>query len=244
VRVEQVGRGVGSGVRVTISSDGAQQAIEGTHLLVATGRRPNIDDLNLEAAGVRFERRGILVSPGLVTSNRRIFAIGDVVGGLQFTHMANYHAGIVIRRALFRMPARVRDDIVPWVTFTDPELAHIGLTEDEARKRHGRVGVLRWPYHDNDRAQAERKTEGLVKVVTAPRGKIVGATIVGENAGELIQMWSLALSQGLTIKAMTGFISPYPTYSEINKRAATNHFLPKLASPVVRGLVRVLSRFG
>jgi pyruvate/2-oxoglutarate dehydrogenase complex dihydrolipoamide dehydrogenase (E3) component len=243
VKVEGVER-TASGVRVRVVVDGAEREIEGTDLLVATGRRPNIEDLNLEAADVRYERRGITVNSGLVTSNRRVFAIGDVTGGLQFTHVANYHAGIVIRRALFRLPVRTHDNAIPWVTYTDPELAHIGLTEDAARKSHGRVGVLRWPYHENDRAQAERKTDGLVKVVTSPKGTILGATIVGESAGELIQMWSLAVSQKLNIKAMTEFISPYPTLSEINKRAAYTHFLPKLTSPFVRGAVRFLSRFG
>ena len=166
-----------------------------------------------------------------MTSNSRVFAIGDVIGRPQFTHVANYHAGIVIRRALFRLPAKVDDEIIPWVTFTDPELAHVGLTEDAARKRHGRVRVFRWPYHENDRAQAERATEGFVKVVTDAKGRILGASIVGEHAGELIQMWSLAVSQGLDIKAMTQWISPYPTFSEINKRVAYGYYATAAAKP-------------
>ena len=121
---------------------------------------------------------------------------------------------------MFRLPATVDSDIIPWATFTDPELAHVGLTEDMARKRTARVRVYRWPYHENDRAQTERATEGFVKVVTDAKGQILGASIVGEHAGELIQMWSLAVSQGLNIKAMTQWISPYPTFSEINKRVA------------------------
>ena len=242
-RIERVER-TAKGVRVTISTGAESTAIEGSDLLLAAGRKPNIEDLNLEVAGIAFDRRGIKVSSGLVTSNRRVFAIGDVTGGLQFTHVANYHAGIVVRRVLFRLPAKVRDDIIPWVTFTDPELAHVGLTEDLARTRYGRVGVLRWPFHENDRAQAERVTEGFVKVVTAKSGKILGASIVGEHAGELIQMWSLAISQGMNIKAMTEFISPYPTLSEVNKRAAYTFFAPKLTSPLVRKTVQFLSRFG
>src|SRR5262249_32877477 len=147
-----------------------------------------------EAASIKHDKRGIPVSKGLVTSNSRVFAIGDVVGGPQFTHVANYHAGIVLRRALFRQPATVDGDIIPWVTFTEPQLAHVGLTEDAAKMR-GRVRVYRWPYHENDRAQTERATDGFVKVVTDAKGRILGASIVGEHAGELIQMWSLALSQ-------------------------------------------------
>src|SRR5690606_1442056 len=150
----------------------------------------------------------------------RVLAIGDVTGGPRLTHVANYHASIVIRRLVFRAPASVDHSIVPWVTFTDPELAHVGLTEEAARRRYGRVRIYRWPCHENDRAHTERVTSGLVKVVTDSRGKVRGASIVGEQAGELIQLWSLAISQGLDVRAMTQWISPYPTLSEISKRAA------------------------
>ena len=242
-KVEKVER-ADQGVRVTVSGPDGLATLEGSDLLVAAGRKPNISDLDLEAAGVKAEPRGIKVNGGLVTSNRRIFAIGDVTGGLQFTHVANYHAGIVVRRALFRLPAKVDNDIVPWVTFTDPELAHAGLSEAEARKRKIDIGVLRWSLHENDRAQTERATEGLIKVVITKKGKILGATIVGEHAGELIQMWSLAISQGLDIKAIAQYISPYPTLGEIGKRAAGTFFLPKLTSPFVRKTVQFLSRFG
>lgn len=231
-------------VRVTISGDAGVETVEGTHLLIATGRRPNISELGLDAAGIKFERSGITVSPGLVTSNPKVFAIGDVIGGLQFTHVANYHAGLVIRRALFRLPAKVDTGIIPWVTFTDPELAHVGLNEEQARSRHGKIGVLRWPYHDNDRAQAERATTGHVKVVVSKRGQILGATIVGAQAGELIQMWALAVSQRLNIKAMTGFISPYPTLTEVNKRAAIKHYVTAPANPLVRKVIGILAKLG
>ena len=169
-----------------------------------------------------------MVDKGLKTSNKKVYAIGDVAGGLQFTHVANYHAGIVIRNALFRLPAKANDEAVPWVTFTDPELAHVGLTEAQARERHKAIRVLRWPYHENDRAQAERETHGHIKVVTAKNGRILGATIVGAHAGELITTWTLALSQGLNIRAMTGIVVPYPTLSEIGKRAAITYFSPSL----------------
>lgn len=231
-------------IDVQVSEGGASRVMQGTHLLLATGRVPNVAGLNLEAAGIKYDKRGIQVNKGLVTSNSRVFAIGDVVGGGQFTHLANYHAGIVIRRALFRLRATTNDAIIPWVTFTEPELAQIGLTEDLAKKRHGRVRVFRWPYHENDRAQAERATEGFVKVVTDLKGRILGASIVGEHAGELIQMWSLAVSQKLDIKAMTQWISPYPTYSEINRRAAYGYYATAAASPLVRKVVSWLSKLG
>ena len=236
--------GANGTISVTSSKDGVPETIEGTHILVAAGRRPNTADLGLEVAGIVFDKNGITVNAGLVTSNRRVFAIGDVTGGLQFTHVANDHAGIVIRRALFRLPAKATGRPVPRVTYTDPELAHVGLTEVEAKAKYGKINVLRWPYHENDRAQAERETEGQVKVVVAKNGRILGASIVGSHAGELIQMWSLALSQGLKIKAMTEWISPYPTLSEINKRAAFRYYANVPGSPRLRKAIAWLAKLG
>ncbi len=241
--VEGVGGGVGR-VRVNVASGNEKRAIEGTHLLLAVGRKPSTADLGLEAAGVRYDQRGIKVNRGLKTSNRRIFAIGDVAGGLQFTHVANYHAGIVIRRALFRLPAKVDNSVVPWVTFTDPELAHVGLSEEAARKSSGTINVLRWPYHENDRAQAEHETTGHIKVVTAKNGRILGATIVGAQAGELIGMWALAISQKMKIKALTDWISPYPTLAEINKRVAYRYYATAPSSPLVRRIIGLLAKLG
>ncbi len=241
--VERVEGGRGR-VRVAVKTPAGPETLEGTHLLLAVGRRPNTADLGLDAAGITYERSGIKVDKGLRTSNRRVFAIGDVAGGLQFTHVANYHAGIVIRRALFRLPAKANNDLVPWVTYAEPELAHVGLTEEQARARRINPKVQRWSYHENDRAQAERATEGHVKVVTDARGRILGATIAGEQAGELIQVWALAISQGLKIKAMTDWIAPYPTLGEINKRAAVRYFSAAAGSPLVRRIVGLLSSFG
>ncbi|MEZ5898605.1 MAG: FAD-dependent oxidoreductase [Hyphomicrobiaceae bacterium] len=231
-------------VILTLKTDAGSDSVEGTHLLVAAGRRPNTADLGLESAGIKFDKKGISVNAGLQTSNKRVFAIGDVAGGLQFTHVANDHAGIVIRRTLFRLPAKTTGRIIPWVTFTDPELAHIGMLEDEARKSHGKVNVLRWPFHENDRAQAERETAGHVKVVTSQKGQILGVTIVGAHAGEIIQMWSLAMSQKLKIKAMTDWISPYPTLSEVNKRAAFRYYASAPGNPFVRKVISWLAKLG
>ena len=229
-------------VRLHVAGPDGAEVVEGNHILLATGRRPNVEDLNLEAAGIAYDRGGIKVAASLLTSNPRVYAIGDVTGGLQFTHVANYHAGVVLKRICFNLPAKVGTDHIPWVTFTDPELANVGLSEDEARKRHGRINVYRWPYFDNDRAQAERATEGFVKVVTDKRDRIVGAAIVGEHAGELIQMWSLALSKGMKIADMSQWVAPYPTLGEINKRAALRYYASKAGNPLVRGLVSFMSR--
>ena len=233
------------GVRVTFAKDGQSYSLDGTHLLLAVGRRPMLDGLNLAAAGVKHDRNGIRVNSGLKTSNRRVYAIGDVSGGPQFTHVANYHASIVVKNALFRLPSRANHSTIPWVTFTDPELAHVGLTEAAAREKYGtRINVLRWPYHENDRAQTERETHGHIKVVTAKNGKILGVTIVGAEAGELIQMWALAISQKMKIKAMIGWVSPYPTLSEINKRVAYRYYATAPSSPLVRWIIGFLAKFG
>ncbi|MBU2580500.1 MAG: FAD-dependent oxidoreductase [Alphaproteobacteria bacterium] len=235
----------GGTIRVHVKVGDKEDVVEGSHILIAAGRKPNVDDLGLDAAGIRYDKRGIKVDNRLVTSNSRVYAIGDVIGGLQFTHVANYHAGIVIRKALFRHPfAKVDESVIPWVTFTDPELAHVGLTEDQAVEKHGKISVLRWPYHENDRAQAERITAGHVKVVTAKNGRILGATIVGEHAGELIQMWSLAVSQKMKIGAMTAWISPYPTLSEVNKRVAYKFYAGATSNPLIRKVIGLLAKFG
>jgi pyruvate/2-oxoglutarate dehydrogenase complex dihydrolipoamide dehydrogenase (E3) component len=236
-------------VTLTIeSSNGGetvQEKIDGTHLLVATGRKATVDGLDLEKAGIKYDRAGIAVSKNLKTSNGRVYAIGDCAAGqLQFTHAANYHAGLVIRSALFRLPVKVNNDAIPWVTYTEPELAQTGISEAQARQRGLTFRILRWPYHDNDRAQAERTTHGHIKVIVGKGGAILGATIVGAQAGELINMWTLAIAQKLNIRAMTGIVLPYPTLSEIGKRAAIDYFTPSLTSPWVRRIIGWLRIFG
>jgi pyruvate/2-oxoglutarate dehydrogenase complex dihydrolipoamide dehydrogenase (E3) component len=210
----------GQGIAVAVKLDGALQRLDGDMLLVAAGRQADVSTLALEKAGIAFTPKGITVDRRLRTTNSRVFAIGDVTGSYQFTHVAGYHAGIVIRNALFRLPAKVDTRAIPWVTFTDPELAHVGLGEAQARKQGGDVRVLRWPYAENDRAQAEGATEGLAKVVTTRRGKVLGASILGASAGELIHAWVLAVGRGIGIGAMANMIAPYPTLGEVNKRAA------------------------
>jgi len=240
------GRRVDRLLQVHAGMDVAQEELRGPLvLLVAAGRRPTVDELDLEAGGIRYDRSGIFVRRNLKTSNRRVYAIGDCAAGQpQFTHAANYHAGLVIRNALFRLRVRVDKDVVPWVTYTEPELAQAGITEAEARRRKMTFRILRWPYHDNDRAQAERETHGHIKVIVDTKGKILGATIVGAQAGELIAPWILALSQDLNIRAMTGIVLPYPTLSEISKRAAIDFFTPSLTGTWVRRIIAWLRIFG
>ena len=208
VKVDGAARKEG-GVAVRLDNGGVA---EGSHLLVAAGRKANVEGLNLDAAGVDYSPMGIAVDRRLRTSNKKIFAIGDVAGGLQFTHVAGHHAGVVIRNALFRLPAKAKQTAVPWVTYTDPELAQVGLPEDQARAQAGEIRILRFPFAENDRAQTERDTAGLIKIVTAKNGRVLGASIVGPHAGELIQPWVMAVAQGLKIGAMAGAIWPYPTF--------------------------------
>ncbi len=217
------------------------ERIQGSHLLVAAGRRPSIEALELPAAGIEATAQGITVDARLRTTNRRAFAIGDVAGGPQFTHVALYHAGIVIRNALFRLPAGVDYRALPWVTYTDPELAQVGLTQATAGED---ARVLRWPFSENDRAQTERDTEGLVKIVLSRNGRILGASILGTGAGDLILPWALAIAQKLKIGALANLIVPYPTRGEASKRAAACYYTPTLFSPRTRRLVRFLARFG
>jgi pyruvate/2-oxoglutarate dehydrogenase complex dihydrolipoamide dehydrogenase (E3) component len=235
--------GVESGATAITVVLATGERIAGSHLLVAAGRRPDIAALDLAAAGIEASVRGITVDGRLRTTNRRAFAIGDAAGGPQFTHVALYHAGIVIRNALFRLPARVDYRALPWVTYTDPELAQTGPTEAAARA-DGPVEVLRWPFADNDRAQTERDTAGEIKIVARRSGRILGATILGASAGDLILPWALAISRKLKIGALANLVVPYPTRGEAGKRAAGNFYTPALFAPRTRRLVRLLARFG
>lgn len=231
-----------NGVQLELRGAAAPVVLHGTHLLVAAGRRPNTAGLGLEAAGIEATPRGVTVDARLRSSNRRVFAIGDVAGGPQFTHIAGYHAGIVIRNALFGLPAKVDYAALPWVTYADPELAHVGLTEAAAREAGHEVSILLQPLSGNDRAQAEGTTEGLAKVVLGSRGRILGATIVAPRAGEMIGMWGLAIQRGLKIGAIAASLAPYPTMAEISRRAAGSFYTPTLFGPRARSLVGLVQR--
>ncbi len=247
VRILQARR-VLARVQVVIRTSGAETApeetIEGTHLLLAAGRTPNVDDLDLDAAGIRHDRNGITVDKRLRTTNKKVYAIGDVIGGAKSTHLASHHAGLVVRNALFRHPIAVDHRAIADVTFTDPELARIGLTEQQARSAGGAIRILRWPYGENDCAAATGATVGHIKVVTDGSGQILGATIVGAQASETIALWALAVGQRLPIGAIAGLIAPYPTYAEVGKRAAITYFMRGLTSARVRRIIGWLRRFG
>ncbi|MEZ5798778.1 MAG: FAD-dependent oxidoreductase [Paracoccaceae bacterium] len=233
----------GPGAIEATLADGS--GVTGSHLLMAVGRQVQLDRLGLDAAGVARDRRGVTVDARLRSvSNRRVLAVGDAAGGPQFTHLAGYHAGIVLRQVALGLPARASLRAMPRATYTDPELAQVGLTEAEARAAHGAaLTVVRADLAHNDRAIAGGQGQGLVKVMVV-RGRPVGASIVGPQAGELIGLWALALSSRLKMAAIAGMVAPYPTLGEVSKRAAGAYFSPKLFdNPWLKRFVRLVQRF-
>lgn len=236
------------GGRIAVFVQGLPSPVESSHLLVATGRQPVTEDLGLEEAGIKVDPSGIVVNRGLRTSNRLVYAIGDCAGGAgagaRFTHVANHHAGLVIRNALFRWPARVGRAPIPRVLYTDPELAAVGLTEVQAREQHGAIRILRWSFADNDRARAEGAKEGHIKAIVTRRGRILGCAIAGAHAGEFIMPWVLAMSKGLKVSDLAGLVYPYPTFSEVTKSAAVEFLRPSAQNPWLRRGIGLLRRLG
>lgn len=233
----------GDEIAVKIKQNNQEKIIIGSHLLVAVGRKPDIKNLNLREAQIAFDKKGIKVDKRLRSTNKKVYAVGDVAGGYQFTHVSSYHASIVLRNILFHLPAKTDYRAVPWVTYTNPELAHVGLYEEEANKKFSEIKVISLPFSENDRAQAEGDTIGLIKVITKKNGEILGASIVGNKAGELIDIWCLAINKKLKMKDIAGCIIPYPTRGEISKQIAGAFYAPVLFSKKIRRLVRFLLWF-
>lgn len=232
----------GAGVQLLVqNAAGGARTVEGSHLLVATGRAPALDQLGLEAAGIAINTKGVETSATLRTSNPRVWALGDAAGRGLFTHLAGWHASMFLRNVLFKARTRADAMAIPSVVFSDPELAQIGLTHAQAVDRHGaKVSVARWRFDDNDRAQTGDQSEGFCKLVLGKGGRILGATIVGADAGELLAPIALAMAEGLGVRALTGPVLPYPTRGEIVKRAAGDHFAPTLFSPATQFIVKIL----
>jgi pyruvate/2-oxoglutarate dehydrogenase complex dihydrolipoamide dehydrogenase (E3) component len=209
------------GVRMLLRQpDGAPRAIDASHFLLAAGRQNNIDGLGLDKAGVEVAQGRIVLEDSLVTTNPRVYVIGDAAGGHPFTHVAEHHAGVVLRHVIFKLKWSKASRVVPWCTYTDPELARVGLSETEARNTGVAHRVYTYPFAHVDRARTERETEGLAKLIADPRGKLLGAGIVGPHAGELIAECVLAIANGLKVEALSDAIHAYPTLAQINRRAA------------------------
>ena len=232
----------GNSIVVTVQEDGRSGRLTGSHLLVAVGRKPRVAGLGLKNAGVEYNDKGIIVDSRLRTTARGTYAVGDVIDGPKFTHVCSYHAGIVIRNALFHLPANVNYASLPWVTYTDPELAQIGMTEELAKARYGHdFRVVQVQYANNDRAQAERQPEGILKLIARRNGRILGASILGPQAGELASTWVLAIERGLKAQQIAQMIAPYPTWGELNKAVAAEFSKPKLFNATMRRVVRILA---
>lgn len=234
-----------SGVSLTVAGGTGLANFEASHVLLATGRIPNVDGLGLALAGIVATPGGIEVDARLRTANPRIHAIGDVVaGGRRFTHVAAHQAGIVLKNAVLRLPARMVWENMPRAAFTDPELADVGLSEAEAKKRGLAPRVARWYFTDSDRAVAERRTEGLVKVVLDANGRVLGAGIAGQGAGELILPWCDMVARRRRIGAMTGGVAPYPTFSEAGPRVALTNLSALASRRWVHRVLDVMAYFG
>ena len=239
VRVELVA----GNIRILIEKDGVQKNIIGSHLLVAAGRRVNVGGLDLEKAGIDYTPKGIQVNKQLRTTNKRVYCIGDVAGSYQFTHVANYHAGIVIRNILFKLPAKISGNAIPWVTYTDIELAHAGMLAEDAVKQYTGTKILSMDLSEVDRAQTEQKLEGKIKIAVTKKGRVLGVSILAPNAGELLLPWLMLIREKKSLRSLTDVIVPYPTYSELSKRVAGEFYAPRLFSPLVKWVVKVLGWF-
>jgi pyruvate/2-oxoglutarate dehydrogenase complex dihydrolipoamide dehydrogenase (E3) component len=232
------------GIRVTLAGDDGEANVDCSHLLVATGRRPNIAGLGLDGAGVAYDGNGIVVDRQLRTTNRRVYAIGDAVAGPALANRAEYQGERLVRAIAYRLPLRDDPSAVPVVTFTDPGLARVGLVEEDARRRYDKIRVLRFPYGENDRAQAERMASGAVKVVARSSGRIVGAAVAGHDAGEQIALWSLALARGLSVEDLLEFVPPYPARADAVRRLAETSAGYGLTAPWRRRIIETLRKFG
>ncbi len=233
----------GKKIRLTIvpvAGEGKTEVLEGDALLVAAGRKPNIDGLGLEAAGVKYTERGISTDLRMRTSVPHIFACGDVNGRFPFTHVAGYEGGIALTNAVLRLPRKADYEKIGWCTYTDPEVASIGLNEKGAIERGYKYRIFEERFEDNDRALTEGEPFGKIKILVSPRGRFMGCQIIGAHAGELIHEWILTMTGGVKLSTVAGAVHVYPTVSEISKRVAGNIFSEKLFSDRTTSMLRLL----
>ncbi|MGD0021804.1 MAG: NAD(P)/FAD-dependent oxidoreductase [Smithellaceae bacterium] len=232
---------VDSTFHLTVASKadkGKTNILKADALLVAAGRKPNIDGLGLEAAGVKFTPRGIPTNARMKTNISHIYACGDVNGQMPFTHVAGYEAGIALTNAVLRLPRRADYNKIGWCTYTDPEVASIGLNEKRAKKDNIKYRLWEENYEDNDRAQAEGETKGKIKLLVSPGGKLLGCQIIGAHAGELIHEWVITVEGGVKLSAIAGAVHIYPTISEISKRVAGKIFAEKIFSDRTKNILK------
>lgn len=226
--------------RVVIETNGMEQAVEAQALLVALGRRANVDDLGLDKAGVKFSPKGIEVDSRLRTSQKHIYAAGDVTGKYQFTHAAGYEGGVVLANAVFHLPRRADYSRLPWCTYCDPELASVGMNEKTAQDAGIEYKIWTERFADNDRALAEGRSEGMIKMLVNEKEKPIGVQIAGLHAGELINEWVAVMGGNVGLATLASAIHPYPTLGEVNKRVAGNLLQPKIFSQKIKKGLKIL----
>ena len=235
---------IGEKITLTLEGKGKKETTSGTHLFVATGRMPNVENLGLKAANIDFSPRGIAVNSQMRTTNPKVFALGDVAGPYQFTHMAGHQATWFIQRVLFgNIFLKAKYANLPWVTYTDPELAQVGLMEADARKKYGdTLAVTKVNLKEVDRAQTEAATEGFVKVMHV-KGLLVGATLVGKNAGEMLPLWAFMITHKRKLRDISAIILPYPTWGEVAKKIVSAAYKDVLLASKTKALSRFLFRW-
>ena len=229
--------------KVVFEHEGRKKSVTSEALLVAMGRKANLEDLGLEEIGVEFSPKGLNLDERLRTSQKHIYGAGDVTGRYQFTHAAGYEGGVVIANAVFHLPRKVNYRFMPRTTYTDPELACIGLTEKDAQKEGIEYTVWKEEFKDNDRALAGGEYAGMIKMIVDKKGTPLGVEILGLHAGELLSEWVSALNGKVKISTIAASVHPYPTLSEINKRVAGSLLSTKLFSDRVRKTLRFFFHF-
>ncbi len=223
---------------------GSEITLQATHVLVATGRKANVENIGLEAAGVEFHNGMIATDARLRTGNPRIYACGDVTTPYRFTHVAEHQAGIVLRNALFHLPAKIETRCVPWCTFTDPEFARVGISEREARAQNLPHEIYTFPFADIDRARTDAEETGFAKIIADRKGRLLGAAIVGQHAGELIHEYALALKNNMKLSDISSVIHIYPTLAQINRRAADARLKAKFSPGAKKWMKRIFGLRG
>ena len=242
--VNKVEKSDGS-VKVTFQVDGKSESVTADAILMATGRRANIASLNLEAAGVVTSKSGVVVNDKCRTNKRHIYAIGDVTGRYQFTHMSEHMAKVATTNALLKIPMKIDHKHVPWVTFTEPELAQLGRSEKDLTDQGVSFTTYRFPFSKIDRAITDGKTTGMIKVFAKSwNGKILGASILGAHAGEMISQYALAMKNGVTLRKFADTIHPYPSYGLGARRAADQWYIKKQSETMVRWIKRIFGYRG
>jgi len=230
-----------TGIKLTVSSakgDGEKRLIQADAILIAAGRKPNIEGMGLEGIGIEVDPRGIKTSLRLKTNLSHIYACGDINGQMPFTHVAGYEAGIAVTNSVLNVPRKADYTKVPWCTYTDPEVASIGFNEKRAKQANLDYRVIEKEFIDNDRALAEAESIGKIKIILSPKGKILGCQIIGAHAGELIHEWITAINGGVKLSTIASMIHTYPTLSEISKSVAGFYYEDKIFSEKIRKLLR------